>query len=129
MQARLFIGNLSWNTSDSDLSELVSAHADVLDATVISDRDTGRSRGFGFVTIEADNTADVIRILDGQDLDGRAIRVNEAEEKPGSSRIESRLGRTNRNLHERSCSSDARSLANRHVSARADLYPSQSIVR
>ena len=54
---------------------------------------------------------------------------DEAEEKPGSSRIESRLGRTNRNLHERSCSSDARSLANRHVSARADLYPSQSIVR
>lgn len=54
---------------------------------------------------------------------------NEAEEKPGSSRIESRLGRTNRNLHERSCSSDARSLANRHVSARAELYPSQSIVR
>ncbi len=82
MQARLFIGNLSWNTSDSDLSELVSAHAEVLDAKVISDRDTGRSRGFGFVTIEAENTADVIRKLDGQDLDGRAIRVNEAEEKP-----------------------------------------------
>src|SRR3712207_1305599 len=82
MQARLFIGNLSWNTSDSDLSALVSAHADVLDAKVISDRDTGRSRGFGFVTIETDNVADVIRTLDGQDLDGRAIRVNEAEEKP-----------------------------------------------
>lgn len=82
MQARLFIGNLSWNTSDSDLSEVVAAHAEVLDAKVISDRDTGRSRGFGFVTIESDNTAEVIRKLDGQEIDGRAIRVNEAEEKP-----------------------------------------------
>jgi RNA recognition motif-containing protein len=82
MQARLFIGNLSWNTTDADLSSLVSAHAEVLDAKVISDRDTGRSRGFGFVTVETDNVQDVIRALDGQDIDGRAIRVNEAEDKP-----------------------------------------------
>lgn len=82
MQTRLFIGNLSWNTSDSDLSEVVSAHAEVVDAKVISDRDTGRSRGFGFVTVVTDNPADVIRQLDGQEIDGRAIRVNEAEEKP-----------------------------------------------
>lgn len=82
MQARLFIGNLSWNTTDSDLSDLVSQQAEVLDAKVISDRDTGRSRGFGFVTIETDRVQDVIRALDGQDVDGRAIRVNEAEEKP-----------------------------------------------
>ena len=82
MQSRLFIGNLSWNTTDTDLSELVSAHAEVLEAKVISDRDTGRSRGFGFVTIETNNVQDIIRALDGQDLDGRAIRVNEAEDKP-----------------------------------------------
>lgn len=82
MQARLFIGNLSWNTTDTDLSDLVSAQAEVLDAKVISDRDTGRSRGFGFVTIESDRVQEVIRALDGQDIDGRAIRVNEAEERP-----------------------------------------------
>jgi RNA recognition motif-containing protein len=82
MQARLFIGNLSWNTTDGDLSDLVSAHAEVVDAKVISDRDTGRSRGFGFVTIESDRVQDVIRALDGQEVDGRAIRVNEAEDKP-----------------------------------------------
>ena len=82
MQARLFIGNLSWNTTDSVLADIVSAQAEVLEAKVISDRDTGRSRGFGFVTIETDRVQDVIKALDGQDLDGRAIRVNEAENKP-----------------------------------------------
>lgn len=84
MQSRLFIGNLSWNTSDADLTEFVSAHANanVVDAKVISDRDTGRSRGFGFVTVETDNVQDLIRALDGQMLDGRAVRVNEAEERP-----------------------------------------------
>ncbi len=82
MQARLFIGNLSWNTTEADLTDVVAAQAEVLDAKVISDRDTGRSRGFGFVTIESDRVQDVIRALDGQEIDGRAIRVNEAEEKP-----------------------------------------------
>ncbi len=82
MQARLFIGNLSWNTTDADLQEFVAANADVLDAKVITDRDTGRSRGFGFVTIESESVQDVIRALDGQQLDGRAVRVNEAEERP-----------------------------------------------
>jgi RNA recognition motif-containing protein len=82
MQTRLFVGNLSWNTTDGDLSDLVSAHAEVLDAKVISDRDTGRSRGFGFVTVESDNAQALISALDGQDIDGRAIRVNQAEDKP-----------------------------------------------
>lgn len=82
MQSRLFIGNLSWGVTDADLSDLVSEHAQVLDAKVITDRDTGRSRGFGFVTVETENVQDVIRALNGQELDGRAIRVNEAEEKP-----------------------------------------------
>ncbi|HEY0603428.1 MAG TPA: RNA-binding protein [Herpetosiphonaceae bacterium] len=82
MQARLFIGNLSWNTTDQDLADLVAEHAEVRDAKVITDRETGRSRGFGFVTIESDRVQDVIRALDGQSIDGRAIRVNEAEERP-----------------------------------------------
>ncbi len=82
MEARLFVGNLSWTTTDTDLADLVAAHTEVLDTKVITDRDTGRSRGFGFVTIETERVQDVIRTLDGQDLDGRAIRVNEAEAKP-----------------------------------------------
>lgn len=82
MQARLFFGNLSWNTTAADLSALVSEHAAVLDANVITDRDTGRSRGFGFVTIESERVPEVIRALDGQNVDGRAIRVNTAEDKP-----------------------------------------------
>ncbi len=82
MQTRLFIGNLSWNTTDADLSDMAAAHRDVVEAKVITDRDTGRSRGFGFLTIDTDNAAEVIAALDGQDVDGRAIRVNTADDKP-----------------------------------------------
>jgi len=82
MQARLFIGNLGWNVSEADLAQLAAPHAEVLDTKVITDRDTGRSRGFGFMTVETDNVQDVIQALDGQELDGRAIRVNEAEDRP-----------------------------------------------
>ena len=82
MQARLFVGNLGWNVSEADLAQLAAPHGEVLDTKVITDRDTGRSRGFGFLTIETENVQDVIRALDGQELDGRAIRVNEAEDKP-----------------------------------------------
>ncbi len=82
MQARLFIGNLGWNVSETDLAQLAAPLGEVMDTKIITDRDTGRSRGFGFLTIETENVQDVIRALDGQELDGRAIRVNEAEEKP-----------------------------------------------
>ncbi len=82
MATRFFIGNLSWNVRDEDLAELGAPHGEVTDAKVITDRDTGRSRGFGFLTIETDNPQAVIQALDGQEVDGRAIRVNEAENKP-----------------------------------------------
>lgn len=82
MQRRLFVGNLTWSVMDADLSDLVSAHAEVIDTKIITDRETGHSRGFGFVTVETENLQDVIHKLDGQNLDGRAIRVNEAEAKP-----------------------------------------------
>jgi len=82
MQCRLFVGNLPWSVMDADLTDLVSAHAEVIDTKVVTDRATGRSRGFGFVTVETESLQDVIHKLDGQDLDGRAIRVNEAEAKP-----------------------------------------------
>jgi RNA recognition motif-containing protein len=89
MQARLYVGNLGWNVSEADLAQLGAPHGEVLDTKVITDRETGRSRGFGFMTIESENVQDVIRALDGQELDGRAIRVNEAEDKPRRDRGDS----------------------------------------
>ncbi len=82
MQIRLFVGNLSWNVTDQDLADLAAPHGEVVDVKVITDRDTGRSRGFGFVTVETDNPQALIGVLDGQEVDGHAIRVNEAETKP-----------------------------------------------
>jgi RNA recognition motif-containing protein len=97
MQARLFIGNLGWNVTETDLAQVVSAYSTVLDTKIITDRDTGRSRGFGFVTIEAPNVQDVIRALDGQVIDGRAIRVSEAEAKPQHERGRFGSGSSRRN--------------------------------
>jgi len=82
MSARLYVGNLSWNTTEAELADFVAAHADVVETRIPTDRDTGRPRGFGFVTIETDDLQGVINALNGQQLDGRSLRVNEAEERP-----------------------------------------------
>jgi len=82
MGTKLFVGGLSWNTSDEALREAFSAFGTVNEAKVINDRDTGRSRGFGFVTMSASAEAQTaIAKMNGAALDGRTIRVNEAEEK------------------------------------------------
>lgn len=83
MLKKLFVGSLPWSIGDSDLEALFRDHGTVLSARVITDRDTGRSRGFGFVEIETDDLAAIIRSTDGQEVEGRTIRVNEAEEKSG----------------------------------------------
>ncbi|KAB8139836.1 RNA-binding protein [Chloroflexia bacterium SDU3-3] len=83
MQAKLFVGNLSWNIGDADLEEVFSAYGEVKSARVITDRETGRSRGFGFVEIEANDINTVISQSNGQEVDGRPLRVNEAEDKGG----------------------------------------------
>lgn len=82
MAKKLFVGNLSWNTRDDGLYEAFAQFGEVTDAKVITDRETGRSRGFGFVTF-ADEQAgqDAMSAMDGQELDGRPIRVNEAQER------------------------------------------------
>jgi hypothetical protein len=83
MSSKLFVGGLSWDTTDQSLAAAFSAFGTVTDAKVILDRDTGRSRGFGFVTFDAPADAQkAIAEMDGADLDGRAVRVNEAEDKP-----------------------------------------------
>lgn len=79
---KLFIGSLSWNTTDDSLAAAFNAIGPVASAKVITDRDTGRSKGFGFVEYEDDAHADAaVAKLNGAELDGRQIVVNEARPK------------------------------------------------
>ena len=76
---KIYVGNLSFNMSDQDLSALFAEHGAVNSATIITDRDTGRSRGFGFVEMENDSEAmQAIQAVNAQDVDGRTLNVNEA---------------------------------------------------
>ena len=77
---KLYVGNLAWATTDEDLQNTFSEYGTVASAVVITERDSGRSRGFGFVEME-DGADEAIEALNGQDLQGRAIRVNEAKSK------------------------------------------------
>jgi RNA recognition motif-containing protein len=80
MGKKLYVGNLSYDVSSSDLESMLAAHGTVLSAEVISDRDTGRSKGFGFVEMDSAAEADAaIAALNGQDQGGRALTVNEAK--------------------------------------------------
>jgi len=82
MSKKLFVGSLSWDTNDDSLHRAFSPHGEISEAVVVSDRDTGRSRGFGFVTFEADESADkAVAALNGTELDGRTIRVDVAQAK------------------------------------------------
>lgn len=79
MAKKLFIGSLSYNTSDQSLEDFFKSEGNVVSAKVIIDRETGRSKGFGFVEMENDADADnAIKNLNGKELDGREIIVNEA---------------------------------------------------
>ncbi|HEU5098347.1 MAG TPA: RNA-binding protein [Roseiflexaceae bacterium] len=84
MQVKLFVGKLPWSVGDAELEEVFSGFGQVQSARVITDRDTGRSRGFGFVEMEVDDVAAVISATNGREVDGRPLRVNEAEDKGGS---------------------------------------------
>jgi RNA recognition motif-containing protein len=80
MGSKLYVGNLSYATTSSDLEQLFSAHGSVQSAEVISDRETGRSKGFGFVQMGTDEEAQAaIAALNGQTHDGRPLTVNEAK--------------------------------------------------
>jgi RNA recognition motif-containing protein len=84
---KLYVGNLSYGTTDSDLQTLFGSHGTVQSAQVIMDRDTGRSKGFGFVEMDSGEQAQAaIAALNGHQVDGRALTVNEArprEERAG----------------------------------------------
>jgi RNA recognition motif-containing protein len=82
MSNRLYVGNLSFNTTDDSLRAAFASFGEVADSKVITDRETGRSRGFGFVTMgTAQEAQKAIEAMNGANLDGRALRVNEAEER------------------------------------------------
>ena len=83
MRVKLFVGNLPWSVGDVELEEIFRPHGEVQSARVITDRETGRSRGFGFVEMEVEDVAAVISATNGRDMGGRPLRVNEAEEKGG----------------------------------------------
>jgi RNA recognition motif-containing protein len=78
---KIYVGNLPWSATDDEVRELFEAHGTVHSARVITDRDTGRSRGFGFVEMDTENADAAIAALNGTDMGGRALRVNEAMER------------------------------------------------
>jgi len=78
----IYVGNLPWSCNDDDLRELFQPFGQVEGARVITDRETGRSRGFGFVQMpNSEEAAQAIQNLDGKDMDGRPLRVNESQPK------------------------------------------------
>ncbi len=82
--SKLFVGGLSWDTTDDGLRSAFEAFGEVLEAKVITDRETGRSRGFGFVTYASTGDADKARVeLNGTELDGRTINVDVAQGRRG----------------------------------------------
>jgi len=82
MSKKLFVGGLSWGTTDEGLHGAFSKFGEIAEAKVITDRETGRSRGFGFVTFANDESAvSAIGEMNGAELDGRTIKVNEAQDK------------------------------------------------
>jgi len=87
METKLFVGNLSWDVSENALQEAFSQHGPVSEVKVVMDRDTGKPRGFAFVTMGTKEAAEAaIKAMNGYELQGRALTVNEArarEERPG----------------------------------------------
>ena len=82
MGKKLYVGNLGYSVTDADLQQLFTPHGAVESAQVIMDRDSGQSKGFGFVEMSSDTEAQAaIKALDGQQHDGRALKVNEAKPK------------------------------------------------
>lgn len=83
MGKKVYVGNLSYEVTDGDLNQLFEPHGTVVSAQVIMDRNTGRSKGFGFVEMSSDEEARAaIAALNGQDHNGRSLNVDEARERP-----------------------------------------------
>ena len=81
MVRTLYVGNLPWATKAEDLEETFSQYGEVISSRVITDRETGRSRGFGFVEVGDDDVEKIIAALNGAEFNGRPITVNEAKQR------------------------------------------------
>jgi RNA recognition motif-containing protein len=83
MSKKIYVGNMSYNTTEENIRTLFAQHGEVISVKAITDRMTGKSKGFAFVEMENDNEAKAaINAINGQDLDGRSLKVNEAMDKP-----------------------------------------------
>jgi RNA recognition motif-containing protein len=82
----IYVGNLSYGMTDDELRQAFSAHGEVSSAKILMDRETGRSRGFGFVEMQTNDIEALIKATDGHEVDGRNLRVNQAEDKPSGGR-------------------------------------------
>jgi len=86
---QIYVGNMSYNTSEEAINELFSQYGEVSSVKLISDRETGRAKGFGFVTMNDDSAGNkAIEELNGKDFDGRTLRINEAKPKEDRPRRE-----------------------------------------
>ncbi|BAH74567.1 MULTISPECIES: RNA recognition motif domain-containing protein [Solidesulfovibrio] len=84
MSKKLYVGNLSFSSTEDDVRNHFASYGEVLSVNLITDRETGRLRGFGFVEMDDAGAAAAIQNLDGKELGGRTLKVNEAQEKPRS---------------------------------------------
>jgi RNA recognition motif-containing protein len=79
---KIYVGNLPFSATEDEIKELFGQHGTVHSVALIMDRETGRPRGFGFIEVDDDALSAMIQNLDGKEMDGRALRVNEAQDKP-----------------------------------------------
>jgi RNA recognition motif-containing protein len=79
---KIYVGNLPWSATEDEIREHFGAHGEVHSVALITDRETGRPRGFGFIEMDDDAAQAAISALDGQEMSGRPLRVNEAQDRP-----------------------------------------------
>ena len=79
---KIYVGNLPFSATEDEIKELFGQHGTVHSVALINDRETGRPRGFGFIEVDDEALSAMIQNLDGKEMDGRALRVNEAQDKP-----------------------------------------------
>jgi RNA recognition motif-containing protein len=84
--SKIYVGNLPFTADENAVRELFAAHGTVESVALINDRETGRPRGFGFVEMSSSDAARAIQNLNGKDMGGRPLKVNEAQDKPRDSR-------------------------------------------
>jgi len=85
MSKKLYVGNLSFSTSEDEIRNLFATYGEVHSVALITDRETGRLRGFGFVEMDDEGAMAAIQGVNGKDVGGRTLKVNEAQDKPRSS--------------------------------------------